>query len=135
MAERLRFEKLEVRRKALAFAIKIYGVTKGFPRSESFGLTAQMRRAGVSVAANIAEGASRASPADKARFPEIAYGSLCEVTTMLQIAESQGFITTETLEQVYAAAMEVCRLLSGYRRSMTARAEACRKEPAHSHKP
>ena len=125
--DRLSYERLEVWQKALAFANRIYEVTAEFPKSEVFGLVSQMRRAGVSVAANIAEGTSRSSLTEQARFAEIAYGSLCEVTTMLHLARSQNLLPADVFEQMYENAMEICRLLSGYRRSAEARARAAKK--------
>ena len=113
--------------KALAFADRIYEVTGGFPKSEVFGLVSQMRRAVVSVAANIAEGASRSSLTEQARFAEIAYGSLCEVTTMLHLARSQNLLPADVFEDMYTSAGEVCRLRSGFRRSAEARARAAKK--------
>jgi len=122
--DRLTFEKLEVWQKAFAFANSIYEVTRTFPKSETFGLISQMRRAGVSIAANIAEGASRSSRVDQARFVEIAYGSLSELATMIQIACAQGFISERTFEECYSRVMELCRLLSGFRRSLVARGKS-----------
>jgi len=62
------FEKLRVWQHSVEFAGNVYGITKRFPKEELFGLTMQLRRASVSVAANIAEGASRVSGKDRARF-------------------------------------------------------------------
>ena len=73
------FEKLDVWQEAIQFADLVYGLTGDFPSEERFGLTNQMRRAAVSVSSNIAEGSSRVSRADFARFVEIATGSLFEV--------------------------------------------------------
>ena len=70
------FEKLETWQKAIQFADLVYHITKAFPGDERFGLTTQMRRAAVSISSNIAEGASRHSRDDYARFLEIATGSL-----------------------------------------------------------
>ena len=81
------FERLEVWRKAVEFASLVYTITKGFPREELFGLTMQLRRAAVSVAANIAEGASRSSGRDRARF--------FEIVTMLHIAYGQRLVTDD----------------------------------------
>jgi len=75
----LGFERLDVWQKAAEFAGTIYEVTKSCLREEQFGLTMQLRRACVSVAANISEGASRASGKDQARFFEIAFGSLTKL--------------------------------------------------------
>ena len=79
------FEKLEVWQKAIDFADLVYRETQSFPAEERFGLTNQMRRAAVSVSSNIAEGCSRISKGDFARFVEIATGSVFEVV-------SQAFI-------------------------------------------
>ena len=80
------FERLEVWQKAIDFADLVYKVTKTFPDDERFGLTSQMRRAAVSISSNIAEGSSRFSKPDFARFLEIATGSVFEVV-------SQSFIS------------------------------------------
>lgn len=86
------FEKLETWQRAVEFADLVYAQTRSFPADERFGLTNQMRRAAVSVSANIAEGSSRASRADFARFVELAAGSLYEVVSQASIALRQGFL-------------------------------------------
>jgi len=111
------FEKLRVWQHSVEFAGNVYGITKRFPREELFGLTMQLRRASVSVAANIAEGTSRASGKDRARFLEIAYGSLNEIITILHIAAGQGFIERQHLDQLKDEASEICKMLSGLKRS------------------
>jgi four helix bundle protein len=85
------FEKLETWKRAIEFAGLIYRSTKSFPADERFGLTNQMRRAAVSVSSNLAEGSSRSSKIDYARFVEIATGSLFEVVSQSCIAQQQGF--------------------------------------------
>jgi len=77
------FEDLQVWQKARALAGEIYRSTEGSPRSEQFGLTAQMRRAGVSVMSNIGEGCGRRSNAEFARFLRIAMGSASELRAQL----------------------------------------------------
>jgi len=72
------FEKLDVWQKAIEFADLIYADTRTFPTEERFGLTTQLRRAAVSISSNIAEGSSRSSKIDFARFVEIAGGSVFE---------------------------------------------------------
>jgi four helix bundle protein len=84
-----RFEKLDVWKKAVEYADVIYRVTQNFPAEERFGLTSQLRRSAVSVSSNIAEGSSRVSRTDLTRFIEIAYGSLLESVSELQIAKRQ----------------------------------------------
>ena len=111
------YERLRVWQKAVEFAKLVYQITKAFPRDEVFGLTSQLRRASVSVAANIAEGSSRSSGRDRARFVEIAYGSLCEIATMLHIAASQDMVTQEQFDSVRSDISDMSRMLSGLKRS------------------
>ena len=112
------FEKLEVWHEAIAFADTIYTITKPFPDDERFGLTNQMRRAAVSISSNIAEGSSRSSRVDFARFIEIATGSVFEVVSQSTISKRQGFLSEAAYAQVYAAAEKQRRMLSGLRRSL-----------------
>ena len=112
------FERLDVWGKAIDFADTVYAVTRDFPADERFGLTNQMRRAAVSISSNIAEGSSRSSTKDFARFVEIATGSLFEVISQSFISRNQGLLTNEEFEILYAAAEEQGRMLSGLRRSL-----------------
>lgn len=89
------FEKLDTWQKAIDFADRVYTLPKTFPADERFGLTAQMRRAAVSVSSNIAEGSSRKSRADYARFVEIATGSVFEVVSQAFISKKQGYLNAE----------------------------------------
>jgi len=109
------FEKLETWQKAIQFADLVYRLTKSFPDDERFGLTSQMRRAAVSISSNIAEGSARHSPDDYARFVEIAAGSLFEVVSQSFIGRNQGFLLETDFQQVYSAAEEQSRMLSGLR--------------------
>ena len=111
------FERLETWQKAVAFADLVYRTTQSFPADERFGLTNQMRRAAVSISSNIAEGSSRFSKTDFARFLEIAAGSLFEVVSQAFIGRRQGFITEAEFHQLYTAAEEQGKMLSGLRRS------------------
>ena len=112
------FEKLEVWKKALDFADLVYRFTQSFPDAERFGLTNQMRRAAVSVSSNIAEGSSRSSHPDFARFIELATGSLFEVVSQSTLAQRQGLLTEEQHRNLYEAAEEQSRMLSSLRRSL-----------------
>src|SRR5438876_12325758 len=112
------FEKLDVWHKAIAFADLVYDLTGSFPADERFGLTNQMRRAAVSISSNIAEGSSRSSSNDYARFIEVATGSLFEVVSQSTIAKRRGFLSEEKYRTIYAAAEEQSRMLSGLRASL-----------------
>jgi four helix bundle protein len=112
------FEKLEVWKDSIEFADLVYRVTRTFPDTERFGLTSQMRRAAVSVSANIAEGSSRMSRNDFARFLEIATGSVFEVVSHAYVAKRQNLLSEQDFRLVYCAAEKQGKMLSGLRRSI-----------------
>lgn len=112
------FEKLDVRQKAIAFADLIYNETRTFPIEERFGLTTQILRASVSISSNIAEGSSRSSKNDFARYTEIAAGSVFEVVSQAFIAGRQSFLSEDQFRQIYSDAEELSRMLSGLRKSL-----------------
>ena len=109
------FRDLVVWQKAHQFVLAIYRLTKEFPADERFGLTSQIRRAAVSVAANIAEGFSKRGKLDKARFFNIAQGSLEEVHYYLILGSDLGYADCNKLAESYR---EVARLLNGYSRAI-----------------
>lgn len=90
---------------------EVYRVTKGFPREELFGLTSQIRRAAVSVPANIVEGCSRPSQADYLRFLGLAKSSLQELGYYLYLSNKLGYLTREKFESLYAQYDECARRL------------------------
>jgi four helix bundle protein len=96
----------------------VYELTAGFPDEERFGLTNQMRRAAVSISSNLAEGSSRVSRTDSARFVEIATGSPFEVVSQTTIALRRKMIARNDYNQIYAAAEKQSKMLSGLRRSL-----------------
>src|SRR5204862_3643133 len=106
------FEKLDVWQAAIQFADLVYKITREFPEHERFGLTNQMRRAAVSISSNIAEGSSRSSRTDFARFVEIATGSLFEVVSQAKVSLNQRFLSQSDCEQITIAAEKQCRMLS-----------------------
>ena len=105
------FQDLLVWQKAHGFVLQAYAFTAGFPKQETYGLALQMRRAAVSIPANIAEGFRRRSKPDKARFLNIAEGSLEECRYFLILAKDLGYGDTEKLS---LALEEVSRLLNAY---------------------
>ena len=105
------FTDLIVWQKAHAFTLGTYALTQKFPRNEMFGLTSQMRRAAVSISANIAEGFKKRSQLDKVRFLNIAQGSLEECRYYLILAKDLGYGETTGL---MVDAEVVSRLLGGY---------------------
>jgi len=113
-----RFEKLDVWHRAVELARLIYEVTRPFPTEERYGLTAQLRRAAVSISANIAEGSGRPSPRDFAHFLDQAYGSTMEVVSLAEVAAGLGWIHHDVLVQVRSLAAKVAAMLSGLRKSV-----------------
>src|SRR5207248_4247130 len=102
------FQDLLMWRKAHELVLAIYPLTAAFPRQETYGLSLQMRRAAVSVPANIAEGFRRRSRTEKARFLNIAEGSLEETRYFLILARDLGYADTASL---LTSLEEISRLL------------------------
>ena len=111
------FRDLMVWQKAHEFVLAVYRFTESFPDREKYGLAHQMRRAAVSIPANIAEGFGKRSQADKARFLNIAEGSLEESRYYLILAQELGYGSTEAL---MGSLEEASRLLGAYTRAILA---------------
>jgi four helix bundle protein len=111
------FEDLRVWQKAHRFVLAVYGFTATFPKHEIYGLSLQMRRAAVSIPANIAEGFRRRGKADKARFMNMAEGSVEECRYFLILAKDLGYGDAGPLS---AMLEEVSRLLSVYTNTILA---------------
>ncbi|MDZ7804679.1 four helix bundle protein [Thiohalophilus sp.] len=90
---------------------EIYQLTQGFPDNERFGLTQQLRRASISIASNIAEGAARTGMNEFRHFISIARGSVSEVDTQMDIAEILGYLTAPQRETVDQTLKRVDKLL------------------------
>lgn len=113
------FRDLIVWQRAIDLTTEIYRVTESFPRTEIYGLTSQVRRAAVSVASDIAEGAGRAGKREFRQFLNTARGSICEVQTQLIIAGNLGFADKDKLSGVESTATEVARMLNGLIQSVS----------------
>ena len=112
------FRRLEVWVRACELASDVYRLTNWLPRTEVFGLSSQMRRAAVSVAANIAEGAARATNADFARFLRIATGSAAELQTHLLIASDIGYLDPHLVDEKVADVLSLSRRIDCLRRTL-----------------
>jgi four helix bundle protein len=110
MGKAISFKDLVVWQKAHEMVISIYQMTKLFPSEEKFGLISQMRRAAVSVPANVAEGFAKRSSKDKSNFYNIAQGSLEELKYYLILAEDLGY--TNNNKHLFLEAEGVGRLLN-----------------------
>ena len=114
------FRNLEAWRKAHAFALDTYRLTDDFPVHERYGLTSQMRRAAMSVPTNVAEGSSRTSRRDYARFLEIAIGSASECEYQLILCNDLGYITAQGHSSASEAIIEVRRMLVSLKKRVLA---------------
>src|SRR5687767_15989655 len=101
------YRELEVWQKARKLATHVYRRTAKFPQSEWYGLVQQMRRAAISIACNIAEGHGRQSSRNRAKFLDIARGSLLELETQAFIAGDLAFLTERQANIIVDACNEV----------------------------
>jgi four helix bundle protein len=106
------FHNLEVWKRAHRLTLDIYRLTEGFPRTETFGLSIQLRRGAASVATNFAEGTGRVQ-AEFAKFIQIAFGSACEVEYQLLLSRDLGLIKLEQHDALVGHIMEIKRMLNG----------------------
>lgn len=114
----MRFEKLEVWQAARRLGSEIYSLTQNWPGHEQFGLTAQLRRAVVSISANIAEGSGKNSDRDFARFLEQAYGSCMEVASLLLVASDLGYVASAKTEGLLDAIQSLSNQIAALNRSL-----------------
>ena len=100
---------------------EVYTLSKAFPDDEKFGMVSQIRRACVSVNCNVAEGSSRHSGKDQARFTEIAYGSLLEVLNLLLIASDLSYVKEEEVDRLRPMVEELSNKLNALRNAQLRR--------------
>lgn len=112
------YRELVVWQKSMRFVTDVYKQTDRFPKSELFGLSSQLRRAVVSIPSNIAEGQGRNSAKEFVHHLAIAYGSLMETETQLQIAANLGYIGQAEIDALLSNAAEIGRMLNGLSRSV-----------------
>ena len=111
--KRFSFEGLDVYKAARTLVRDVYRLQHKFPKFETYALGDQIRRSSSSVTSNIAEGSGRNSFKEKSRFIEIAYGSLMEAFSQLQIAQDLGYITEEDVDTIRPSFINVAKMLSG----------------------
>ena len=112
------FENLRVYKVARELVKSIYLVQNKFPKEERYALGDQVRRAAVSITANLAEGSGRQSVKEKIHFIEIAFGSMTEVFCELQIACDLNYIKTDEFDALRPQFTEVAKMLSGLRNTL-----------------
>ena len=112
------YKDLDVWNKAMDLVVTCYELTKKFPKNEIYGLTSQLQRAAVSIPANIAEGRERQHSREFVQHISIAYGSLAELETHIQIAERLDYIDDIQAKSLLGKTSEVGKMLNGLRRSI-----------------
>jgi four helix bundle protein len=115
------YRDLLVWQRAMDLVVEVYRLAETFPREERYGLVQQVKRAGVSIASNIAEGHGRDHLGDYLRQLSVANGSLMELETQFLIALRMGYLSTEDGDRVLGHASEVGRMLSGLVRALKKR--------------
>lgn len=108
------YKELIVWQRAHSFVLDVYSITKEFPKSELYGLSSQFRRAAVSLAANIAEGYIKKTPADKIRFYNISQGSVEECSYYIVLAKDLKYITEAQSLVLDKLKEEITKLLQSY---------------------
>jgi four helix bundle protein len=106
-------EKLDVWKLSVEVVVKVYEITKAFPSDERFGLTSQIRRAAVSIPANIAEGAARQHDKEFIQFLSVAQGSASELETELLIAHRLEYLEEDVYRQMYEEVNTIARMIIG----------------------
>ena len=106
------FRKLKVWAKSHDLTLRVYELTSQFPREEIYGLTSQIRRACASIPTNIAEGCGRGTPADFARFLQIAMGSASETEYLILLAHNLKHFNTKQYVELTEATVSVKKMLT-----------------------
>jgi four helix bundle protein len=117
------YTELKVWQKACQLCLEIYKITKDFPREERYGLTAQIRRAAVSIPSNIAEGYGRRTLGEYIQSLTIAYGSICELETQVLLSNDLTYIKEENFDKLQRNIKEIERMLKALIRSLENRHE------------
>lgn len=112
------YQELNIWKKGIELVKAVYALSKQFPSEEKFGIISQLTRGSVSIAANIAEGSSRSSDKDYARFIQIALGSAFEVQTYLIIAKEMKWSTSENIEIIELLLEEEIKMLHAFSRKL-----------------
>ncbi len=113
------FRELHVWKRARAFVVVVYEITKSFPKEEIFALTQQIRRCAVSIPSNIAEGCGRGTDPQLVQFLDVAHGSACELETQIYLAFDLKYISAQTLEIALKEVNEIQKMTLGFQSTLT----------------
>lgn len=112
------YKELNVWKKSVDLAVKVYEETASFPSEEKYGVTSQVRRSSVSAPSNIAEGSGRSTDKDFNNFPGYSYGSSCELETQLIISNRVGLIDDEKFDDLNNDIQDIQKMLFSLRKSL-----------------
>lgn len=108
------FKNLEIWQNGMSIVKKLYKLTKKWPKEEQYGLTSQVRRAAVSIPANIAEGIGRGSSSEAARFAKMSLGSLYELQTLLEIADDLEYLENDVYSELKHEISTLAKRISSF---------------------
>src|SRR6478672_4517313 len=108
----------QVWKKAHDLTLELYRISRGFPREEVYGITSQLRRAAVSIGANLAEGCGRRTSTELARFVRIALGSASELDCHLLLSRDLGFMAADEFTRALSTLTEVRKMLTSFLNSV-----------------
>jgi four helix bundle protein len=106
-------KKLNVWKTSIELVTEIYILTRSFPEEEKYSLTNQMKRASISVASNIAEGAARKTKKEFIQYLHIAQGSISELDTQLEIVKRLGFVNEDEASSIDSLMEKIDKMLTG----------------------
>jgi four helix bundle protein len=112
------YRDLQVWSKAHHLTLELYRISRQFPREETYGITSQLRRAAVSIGANLAEGCGRRTSSELARFVRIAMGSASELDYHLLLSRDLGFMAADEFTRASSALIEVRKMLTSFLNSV-----------------
>ena len=118
------YRELQVWNKSHPLTIELYRVSQRFPREEIYGVMSQLRRAAVSIGANLAEGCGRRTSAELARFVRIAMGSASELDYHLLLSRDLGFMSGDDFDRTATALTEVRKMLTSFLASIEEQIES-----------
>ena len=112
------YRELKIWQRSMDFVVKVYEVSKNFPKEERYGLTAQLRSCVISVPSNISEGAGRGTNRQFKRFLEFSMGSINEVQTQLELAHRVSYMSAQIYEPLIDEALQIYKMILGFYNSL-----------------
>ena len=112
------FRELKIWQRSMDFVVRLYQATATFPKEEQYGLTAQLRKCGISVPSNISEGAGRDTDKQFRHFLEISMGSINEAQTQIELANRLSYLAPEDYEFLIDEAIQIYKMILGFYNSL-----------------